>query len=100
MIAGQIVGVTKLADRIRFTVEPPPEDRHRGDSIVEVYPTGTALAAIVGDFLWTQSMRAYLTRPHSCYRDAELWMIRQDDGAAEPWPLHEAMHGRKCRRST
>lgn len=92
MIAGTIVGITILRDRIRFTVDDLEKPK---EATLEVYKTGTALAAMVGDSVWTQSMRAYLNRPNSCYRDAELWQIRQDDGADEPWPLEEAQFKRR-----
>ena len=90
MIAGDIVGITYLKDRVRFTVEE--KDR---ESTVEVYPTHCAMMVAVGWFVWTQSGTAYASgiSENRKVSDINLYMIREDWNGYV-WTLEEAMHGK------
>ena len=77
---GKITGITTLRDRLRFTLE-----NDEREAAVEVYKTAEALGAHLGAYVWTQGGCAYLTTDND--QDVKLWLIRQDDGQPEPWPL-------------
>ena len=87
-----------MKDRIRFTLEDTSDNDR--ESVVDVYPTDDARKAFINCYVWTSGggmallTLAYIDQEPE-HKDIKLWLIRQDEGEPEPWPLEDAMRGGK-----
>ena len=87
MIAGTIVGITRLSDRIRLTIQEEGRECHRS-----VYPVPATAMLRLGDSVWSQSGSLYWMASDNTVKDYRLYRVRKDwDGHV--WTLQEAMQG-------
>lgn len=87
MIAGTIIGIARLHDRIRLTIQEEGRECHKS-----VYPVPATAMLRLGDFVWSQSGSLYWTASDNTVKDYRLYMVRKDwDGHV--WTLQEAMQG-------
>ncbi len=98
MIAGTVVGVQHLPDRVRLVVENADAEHH-----IDVYPTFWAFGVVLDDTIWTQSNCVFWNGTGTDKSVSEwnrrLFRIRQEwDGYT--WTLEEAVQGGRKMKPT